>query len=95
MTSHDLMNINSEADKYTCSVAPSRSKWRLIDIIAINYIIYTHNFKLMENQETLLFNHMLPVKIHPDFPKPWQVEHEINNKISITFFAKFLPTSCC
>ena len=24
--------------------SPSRSKWRLIDIIAINYIIYTHNF---------------------------------------------------
>ena len=44
MTSHDLMNINTEAYKYTRSAAPSRSKWRLIDIIAINYIIYTYNF---------------------------------------------------
>ena len=44
MTSHDLMNINSEADKYTRSAAPNRSKMQLIDIIAINYIIYTHNF---------------------------------------------------
>ena len=42
MTSHDLMNINPEA--YTRSAAPSRSTWRLIDIIPINYIIYTHNF---------------------------------------------------
>ena len=44
MTSHDLVNINPEAYKYTHSVAPSRSKWRLIGIIPINYIIYTHNF---------------------------------------------------
>ena len=44
MTSHDLMNINPEAYKYTRSAAPSRSKWQLIDIIPINYIIYTHNF---------------------------------------------------
>ena len=44
MTSHNLMNINPEAYKYTCSSTPSRSKWRLIDIIPINYIISTHNF---------------------------------------------------
>ena len=44
MTSHDLMNINPEAYKYTCSAVPSRSKCRLNDIIPINYIIYTHNF---------------------------------------------------
>ena len=44
MTSHDLMNINSEADKYTHSAVPSRSKMLSIDIIPINYIIYTHNF---------------------------------------------------
>ena len=43
MTSHDLMNINREAYKYTRSAAPSRNKWRLIDVIAINYIVYTHN----------------------------------------------------
>ena len=95
MTSHDFMNINREAYKYTHSVAPSRSKWRLIDIIAINYIIYTHNFILLKSQESLLFNHMLPVKSRPAIPKPWQVEHEINNKIGVMFFAKFLPTSCC
>ena len=95
MTSHDLMNINPEAYKYMRSAAPSRSKWQLNDIIPINYIIYKHNFILIESQESLLFNHMLPVKIHPAIPKPWQVEHEINNKIGVTFFAKFLPTSCC
>ena len=44
MTSHDLININPEAYKYTRSVAPSRSKWRLIDTIAIDDKIYTHNF---------------------------------------------------
>ena len=44
MTSHDLMNINSEADRYTRSAAPNRNKMQLIDIIPINYIIYTHNF---------------------------------------------------
>ena len=44
MTSHDLVNINPEADKYTRLPAPSRSMGRLIDIIPINYIIYTHNF---------------------------------------------------
>ena len=44
----------------------------------------------MESQESLLFKHMLPVKIPPAIPKPWQVEHEINNKIGFTFFAEFL-----
>ena len=44
MTSHDFMNIISEADKYKRSAAPSKSKMQLIDIIPINYIIYTHNF---------------------------------------------------
>ena len=39
----DLMNINPEAYKYTCSSAPSRSKWRLIDIFTINHTIYIHN----------------------------------------------------
>ena len=42
----------------------------------------------MESQESLLFNHMLPVKIRPAIPKLWQVEHEINNKIGVTLFAK-------
>ena len=32
---------------------------------------------------------MPPVKIRPAIPKPGQVEHEINNKIGVTFFAKF------
>ena len=49
----------------------------------------------MESQEFLLFNYMLPVKIRPAIPKPWQVKHEINNKIGITFFAEFLLTLCC
>ena len=52
-------------------------------------------FTLMESQEYSLINHMLPVKIRSAIPKPCQVEHEINNKIGVTFFAKFLPTSCC
>ena len=43
----------------------------------------------MESQESLLFNHMLAVNIRPAIPKPWQVEHEINNKIGVMFFAKF------
>ena len=49
----------------------------------------------MESQESLRFNYMLPVKICPAIPKVWQVEHEINNKIGVIFFAKFLPTLCC
>ena len=49
----------------------------------------------MESQEYLLFKHMLPGKIRPAIPKQWQVEHERNNKIGITFFAKYLPTSYC
>ena len=49
----------------------------------------------MESQESLLFKDMLPVKIRSAIRKPWQVEHEINNEIGVTFFAKFLPTSCC
>ena len=89
------MNINPEAYKYTRSAAPSRSKRRLIDIFPINHIIYTHNFTLMESQESLLFNHMLPVKISPAIRKQWQVEHKINNKIGVMFFAKSLPTSYC
>ena len=43
----------------------------------------------MESEESLLLNHM-PVKICPAISKPWQVEHEINNKIDVLFFAKFL-----
>ena len=42
----------------------------------------------MESQESLLFNHMLPVKIRPAIPKLWQVEHEINNKIGVSLFTK-------
>ena len=42
----------------------------------------------MESQESLLFNHMLPVKISPAIPKLWQVEHEINNKFGVALFAK-------
>ena len=86
MTSHDLMNINPEAYKYTRSAVPSRSKWRLIDIIAINYIISTHNLHLWKAKNLLFFNHMLPVKIRPAIPKPWQVKHEI-----IKFASCFLP----
>ena len=94
MMSHDLMNINPKAYKYTRLAAPSRSKWRLIDIIPINYIVYTHNFyTVMESQESLLFNDniMLPVKIHPAIPKPWQVIHEINNEMGVMLF---LPNFC-
>ena len=43
----------------------------------------------MESQESLLFNHMLSVKIRPAIPKPWQVKHEINNKIGVTFLPNF------
>ena len=42
----------------------------------------------MESQESLLFNHMPSVKIRPAISKTWQVEHEINNKICVMFFAK-------
>ena len=28
-------------------------------------------------------------------PKPWQVQHEINIEISVTFFVKFAPILCC
>ena len=49
----------------------------------------------MESQESQLFNHMPPLKIRPVISKPWQVEHEINNKIGVTFFAKFWPILCC
>ena len=43
----------------------------------------------MESQESLFFNHMLAVKIRPAIPKPWQVEHEINNKICVMFLLNF------
>ena len=52
-------------------------------------------FTVMESHKSPLFNHMLPIKIRPAILKPWQVEHGINNKIGVTFFAKFLPTLCC
>ena len=57
MTSHDLININAEAYKYKRSAAPSRtrSKWRLNDIIAINYIIYTHNFYTVKKPRISVF----------------------------------------
>ena len=48
----------------------------------------------MESQESLLFNDMLPVKIRPAIPKPWQVEHEINNKIGVTFLPNFCRPCC-
>ena len=32
---------------------------------------------------------MLPVKIRAAIPKPWQVEHEINNKIGVTILPNF------
>ena len=48
----------------------------------------------MESQESLLFNHMLPVKIGPAIPKLWQVEHEINNKIDIHEVVIVGPISC-
>ena len=57
--------------------------------------MYKRNFYTNGKQESLLFNHMMAEKIRPDIPKPWQVEHEINNKIGVTIFAKFLTTSCC
>ena len=49
-------------------------------------------FTSIESQESLLFHHMLPVRIRPatSIPKPWQVEHEINNKIGVTFFCHSL-----
>ena len=55
MTSHDLININAEAYKYKRSAAPSRTKWRLNDIITINYIIYTHNFYTVEKPRISAF----------------------------------------
>ena len=83
MTSHDLMNINQETYKYKHSNAPRRSMWRLNDIIlSIIYIITHLIFTLMESQESLLFHHMLPVKILQAIPKPWQVQHEINIEMS-------------
>ena len=48
----------------------------------------------MESQESLLFNHMLPVKIRPAIPKLWQVEHEINNKIHIYEVVIVGPINC-
>ena len=48
----------------------------------------------MESQESLLFNHMLTVKIRPAIPKLWQVEHEINNKIDIHEVVIVGPISC-
>ena len=50
----------------------------------------------MESQESLLFNHMLPVKIRLAIPKLWQVEHEIeiNNKIDIHKVVIVGPISC-
>ena len=48
----------------------------------------------MESQESLLFNHMLPVKIRPAIPKLWQVEHEINNKIDIYEVVIMGPVGC-
>ena len=44
MTSHDLMNINTEEYKCRHLDAPSRSMWRLYDIMPIIDILYTHNF---------------------------------------------------
>ena len=32
---------------------------------------------------------MLPVKIRPAISKLWQVEHEINSKIGVTFLPNF------
>ena len=48
----------------------------------------------MESQESLLFNHMPPVKILPAIPKLWQVEYEINNKIDIYEVVIMRPISC-
>ena len=39
-----MQHCSTEAYNYTRSAAPSRSKGRLIDIIPMKYIIYTHNF---------------------------------------------------
>ena len=41
-----------------------------------------------ESRESFLFNQMQPVKIRPAISKPWQVEHEINNKIGVMFFCQ-------
>ena len=49
MTSHDIININPEAYKYKSSASCTKQKWRLNDIIPINYIINTHNFYTNEN----------------------------------------------
>ena len=48
----------------------------------------------MDGQESPLFNYKLPAKIYLAIPKPWQVQHEINTEIGITFLAKFVPTFC-
>ena len=36
---------------------------------------------------------MPPVKIRPAIPKPWQVKHEINNEIGVTFLPNFCRLS--
>ena len=86
------MNINPEAYKYTRSAPPSRSKWRLIDIMPINCIIYTHNFYTNGKPRISAFQLYAACKDPSSILKPLQVKLEINNKIGVKFFAKFLPT---
>ena len=84
------MNINPEAYKFKVSDTPSRSMWQLNDIIPIFYIIYSHNFYTGGKPRFSL--QLLSVKICAAVSKLWQVQHETNIEIGITFFTKFLLT---
>ena len=70
--SHDLMNINLEAYRYSARMHQAEVSVKLISRI------YIHNFYIGENQESLPLNYVLLVKIRPALPKPGQVQHEIN-----------------
>ena len=47
---------------------------------------------MMESQESLHFNYMLP---GPAIPKPCHVQHERNIEVGIMFCGKFVQTLCC
>ena len=83
MTSHNLMNFNLDAYRCKRSDAKSRSMWQLNNIISIIYIIYTQNFYTDEKPKISSIQLYAACK---DF-QPWQVQHEINIEIGITFFA--------
>ena len=87
MKTRDLMNINPEA--YKRSGAPSRSMWKYNDIIPMIYIHYSHN--VYTDGKPRISSFQLYVLCQA-IPKPWQVQPEINIKIRVEFFAKFVLT---